>query len=75
MSYLELPKAKHPPLHNPQPYFHIEQTQTWNHGECGGSSLYKVPVISNDTANKIKPKYDLEKYFRAKTVCALNKIC
>ena len=27
------------------------------------------------TANEIKPKYDLNKYFRVKTVCALNKIC
>ena len=38
----------------------------------GGKYLKRGQI---PTPNEIKPKYDLNQYFRVKTVCALNKIC
>ena len=47
MFSLELHKVKHLPPPNPLPYFHINLTQMWHHGECGGSSSSRLPVTNN----------------------------
>ena len=47
MFSLELHKVKHLPPPNPLAYFHINLTQMWHHGECGGSSFSRLPVTNN----------------------------
>ena len=42
-----LHKVKHLPPPNPLPYYHINLTQMWHHGECGGSSFSRLPVTNN----------------------------